>query len=150
MPIPYVIVADDAFPIKPYLMKPYFFRNMDFTRRIFNYRLSRARRIIENVFGICSARFRILLKPIEVQPERAFNIVLAICALHNFLRSRNSVYATATDFDREVNGTIVPGSWRADIINTQNSSDSVLGRPDSSASSIRDEFRRYFFHKTEK
>lgn len=143
-PVPYVVVADDAFPIKPYLMKPYAFRNMDVTRRVFNYRLSRARRIIENVFGICAARFRILRKPIEVQPERATNIVLAICALHNFLITRKTVYARASDFDREINGVTVPGNWRAELANMQNTSGLLRGRPEASASSVRDDFRMHF------
>lgn len=126
-------------------MKPYAFRNLDFTQRVFNYRLSRARRIIQNVFGICAAGFRILLKPIEVQPERATNIVLAICALHNFLMQRNLIYATQNDFDREVDGIIVPGNWRSEVGNTQPESITVRGRPEFNASNIRDEFRRYCF-----
>jgi hypothetical protein len=50
--IPYMIVGDDAFPLKPYLMKPYPNRNLGITQRVFNYRLFRVRRIVENVFGI--------------------------------------------------------------------------------------------------
>lgn len=79
--IPYVVVADDAFPMKPYLMKPFSFRNQVMPQRVFNYRLSRARRIVENVFGICVARFRILRTPMEVAPDKVTNIVLAIARL---------------------------------------------------------------------
>lgn len=50
--IPFLLVGDEAFPLKSYLMKPYPNRNLDLTQRIFNYRLSRVRRIVENVFGI--------------------------------------------------------------------------------------------------
>lgn len=50
--VPYCIVADDAFPIKPYIMKPFPMHDMTMPQRIFNYRLSRSGRIIENVFGI--------------------------------------------------------------------------------------------------
>ena len=45
---PYVVVGDEAFSLKTYLMKPYPRAALDIKERIFNYRLSRARRIIEN------------------------------------------------------------------------------------------------------
>lgn len=79
------LVADDAFAQSSFLIKPYGIRNLSYTERIFNYRLSRARRIIENVFGIMSKKFRILGKPMLLNPEKATSIVSAICALHNYL-----------------------------------------------------------------
>lgn len=50
--LPYTFVGDEAFPLRTNLMKPYPFRNLDHGQRIFNYRLSRARRTVENAFGI--------------------------------------------------------------------------------------------------
>ena len=50
--LPYVAVADDAFPLKTYLMKPYAFKNLCTEKRDFNYHLSRACRVVENAFGI--------------------------------------------------------------------------------------------------
>lgn len=51
--VPFVIVGDETFPFKIYLMKnnthPEIWTK---NKRIFNYRLSRARIIVENVFGI--------------------------------------------------------------------------------------------------
>ena len=41
--VPFAIVADEAFPLKEYLVKPYPSRQLDQDKRIFNYRLSRAR-----------------------------------------------------------------------------------------------------------
>ena len=49
--LPFVFVANEAFPLKQFLMKPYPARELDEQRRIYNYRLSRARRVIENAFG---------------------------------------------------------------------------------------------------
>ena len=48
----YVTVGDDAFPMKPFLMKPYPKRNLSIEQRIFGYRLSRARRVVGNGLGI--------------------------------------------------------------------------------------------------
>lgn len=52
-PVPYVIVGDNAFPLKDFLMVPYS-GNHDrgIPERILNYTLSRARRKIENVFRV--------------------------------------------------------------------------------------------------
>ena len=60
-----MIVGDDAFPLKTYLMKPYPTRNIELNQRIFNYRLSRVRRIVETVFGILTSRFGFFQKPIR-------------------------------------------------------------------------------------
>lgn len=55
-PIPYTFVGDDALPLSVNLMKPYQGQyDKGSTKRIFNYRLSRARRIVENEFGIMSS-----------------------------------------------------------------------------------------------
>ena len=49
--LPYVMVANDALPLRRDLMKLYPFRNLSHEKRVFIYRLSRARRVLENVFG---------------------------------------------------------------------------------------------------
>lgn len=54
--LPFVIVGDDIFGLKTYLMKPYPGRGLTESRQVFNYRLSRCRRIIENTFGIYTVR----------------------------------------------------------------------------------------------
>ena len=50
-PMPYVIVGDEAFPLQNHLMRPYPGRGCPEDQQVFNYRLSRARRIVENAFG---------------------------------------------------------------------------------------------------
>lgn len=83
--MPSVFVADEAFPLLVNLMKPFPRRNMTLEERVFNYRLSRARRQVECSFGILSNTWRILLKAIETSVGPALDTVKATCVLHNVL-----------------------------------------------------------------
>ena len=55
--LPFAFVADDAFRLKHHMMKPYSSSYLGTEKINFNYRLSCARRIIENTFGIAANRF---------------------------------------------------------------------------------------------
>jgi len=52
--LPYVIVADEAFSMLENLMRPYGGKLLSYEKKIFNYRLTLARRYIECTFGIIS------------------------------------------------------------------------------------------------
>lgn len=82
---PFVIVADDAFALKTYMLKPYNFRSQSIAELVFSYRLSRARRMVESTFGDLTAVFRLLRTTIELSEVNVIRTVLAICALHNWL-----------------------------------------------------------------
>lgn len=89
-------------------------------KAIFNYRLSRARRVIENTFGILASRWRIFRRPIIAEPERAIIYTKAAIALHNFLRTtESSIYCPPGFIDSEDGmGNIVAGSWRDEVQTT--------------------------------
>ena len=113
--VPYYFVGDAAFEMRSNLMKPFPGLNLDERRRIFNYRLSRARRIIENAFGILVSRWQFLLKPIG--PDVVIKCVLASIILHNFLMSstnvRRNLYCSPEYLDQEDNlGLVKNGFWR--------------------------------------
>lgn len=143
--LPYTIVADDAFPLRSYIMKPYPSRNLSRDKRIFNYRLSRARRVVENAFGILANRFRVLLSPIALSPETTEKLILTCCVLHNYLITKSARYSHPESFDREMeNGCILPGEWRdtSTTLPTLNSRGSNSYSRD--AKEIRDSYREYF------
>nr|XP_020448916.1 protein ALP1-like [Monopterus albus] len=73
-PVPYVVVADEAFPMKPYLLQPYPGRRLQEDLRVFNYRLSRARQVVENAFGILTQRCLDVLSHIaRVKSQKDWN-----------------------------------------------------------------------------
>ena len=94
-PVPYFIIADDAFALSCNLMKPFknTRRRLTWKEDVFNYRLSRARRIVENSFGILVHRFRCLLTTLQPQPDVVKEIVMACCTLHNFCCVKNPAAA---------------------------------------------------------
>lgn len=148
--VPFVLVGDDAFAMNQHLLKPYAVRNLTGTQRVYNYRLSRARRIIENVFGIMSAVFRVLRSPILLSPEKACSVTKACAVLHNFLMKRNRiVYAPNNTFDRFLDdGSVIEGSWRSEnqgqgfqsFYNLESSN----SRASQNAKLIREEFEKFF------
>jgi hypothetical protein len=112
--MPYYFVSDDAFKLVHYNMKPFPGYGLTRKQRIYNYRLSRCRRIVENTFGILSCRFRLLRRAIEVNPENVEEIVMACCIIHNYLRKHaRATYMPPDAMDIEGNdGEIMEGRWR--------------------------------------
>lgn len=90
--IPYCIIGDDAFALNHNLMKPYpRAKKLSVKQNIFNYRLCRARRVVENAFGILCSRFRIFTRPMNTNVETTESIIICCCVLHNFLRPSETV-----------------------------------------------------------
>ena len=83
-------LGDDAFPLELWLMRPYSSHVMK--ERVFNYRISWGRTVIENAFGILTSCFRIFQSPLQQEPPVFNRVVMACLVLHNLLRIR---YITA-------------------------------------------------------
>ena len=117
--LPYVLLGDDIFPLKPWLMKPFPGKNLSEEQRVYNYRLSRCRRTIENAFGILSARWRIFRRPIKADTDLVDLIVQACVCLHNYLLSTcNSKYCPTGFVDCEdASGELREGDWRGIVRN---------------------------------
>ena len=109
---PYYFIGDDAFGLSTFMMKPYSRRGLSDPELIFNYRLSRARRVVENAFGIMAMRWQILLCTIQIKPERAQLMVQCIVCLHNLCRTRYPALAPGVLDREDEHGNVIPGEWR--------------------------------------
>lgn len=146
--VPFTLVADDAFALRSNVMKPYPGHYLPATKRIFNYRLSRARRTIENAFGIVSSKFRLLRTTINLDAQKAKLAVKAACVLHNFLMIRSGKsYAPPHFVDTPSDGgTITEGAWRNDGTATNFLNLELHDGRDRNVqpNAIRDELAEYF------
>lgn len=119
--VPYFLVGDDAFGLRTFLMKPFGQRDLTRQQRIYNYRLSRARRVVENSFGILANRFQVMLSTMLHDVTTVRLIVKTCCLLHNLMRSRYPVMQNRLVDRYTRQGTLIPGSWRQgrDLVDTQ-------------------------------
>ncbi|XP_067203044.1 uncharacterized protein [Linepithema humile] len=145
--VPYVMVADEAFQLNLFTMRPYPSKNLTKRQRIFNYRLSRARRVVENAFGILASRWRIYQKPINTSLETADAIIKATICLHNLLMG-TSTYCGENYGDKiSVNGIVIEGEWRKTHVNLSNFNDGTNFSSNNytrHASEVRNIFADYF------
>lgn len=126
-PMPFVIVGDEAFAQSKGIMRPYSKRNLTMKQRICNYRICRARRLVECTFGILANKWRIFHRPLDVQTELADDIVKSCCILHNFVRRKDGIIAEDEFYSCPLEGI-----------------SSVGVRADLQGTAVRDYFANYF------
>ena len=113
--VPFFLFGDEIFPLKKSLTHPFAGKQLtDEIMKVFSYRLSTARRIIENTFRILVLSWRVFQKPIEGKPELVEKIALAATALHNYLQQTDNAHYTPAGFvhSEDKSGTIIEGQWR--------------------------------------
>lgn len=145
----YVFVVNYAFPLTDNMMKQ--IRQVQLNsdiqvRKIFNYRLSRARHVIENVFGILVARFRIFHTAINLKPEHIDSVVITCCVLYNYLlKIVLFSHAPPEYFDRKITseGTISI-RYKAQNDHIYSLHRNNPGKPSRSAKELFEDFMRYF------
>jgi DDE superfamily endonuclease len=104
--IPPFIMADSAYGSTARMVPT--FKNTECARcpltKQLNARLSGIRYCIENAFGICKGRFRLLNRPLECAKEdvtRATRLITAIFILHNFLIDENDETRVQPVYDED-------------------------------------------------
>ncbi|XP_060843970.1 uncharacterized protein LOC132923968 [Rhopalosiphum padi] len=132
--LPHVIIGDEAFPLCTDLMRPYSRddaqRNEE--KKVFNYRLSRARNTVENTFGILARKFRIFERKLSMSQEHIVCVVMATCCLHNFLRN-DTCHWTENDLNISISNMIGLQDLR-----------NIGGNSKTDALAVRDGFKSYF------
>lgn len=144
--VPFVLVADDAFALRPNLMKPFPGEDLSAKERVHNLRLSRARHVVENSFGISAKRFQVLRKPIHLDADKTKRVTLAVCALHNFLIEKNLTRLGRSVDSYDSTGNFIPGQWRQENVaqpmqETEEMPETYISED---AKEIREEFASYF------
>ncbi|XP_072397430.1 uncharacterized protein [Diabrotica undecimpunctata] len=154
-PFNFYIVGDEAFPLTTSIMRPYSGRFLPRDKCIFNYRLSRGRRVIENAFGILASRWRIYRRTIIASESTVVAVVKATVCLHNFLINNGQKfesedkYITASTVDHEnETGELVHDDWRSEHDNNL----TPIGRMGSNmyaknAETMRQNLLRYFINE---
>ena len=128
--------------IPSWLMKPFSHRNLEREECIFNYRLSRARRIMENAFGILANWFQCLLMTLQQEPETVGSIVLACCCLHNLMRMQYPALQNAALDEEDDKHQLNPGAWR-DQANLQDM-DNIAGGNAATRAAKRQYLKHYY------
>ena len=141
----YFILGDDIFAMRTWLMKPYSHRYLSTEERIYNYRISRGRRVSENAFGIMAHRWGILLTTMQQNPITARIIVKACVCLHNLMRMRYA-HLQNPQLDREdENHNLVEGAWRKESM--MKAFKKVTGNKKTTAQAKRQrEYLKYYFN----
>ncbi|XP_077341084.1 uncharacterized protein C11orf97 homolog isoform X2 [Lithobates pipiens] len=132
--LPFVFVADEVFAQANHLMLPFPMRTLTPDQRILNFRLSRARRVV-NTFGILASQFRLFLTPIHMAEYKVYHIVLACCVLHNLLKRHSANYAVSVV------------QQEADLLENDNLmglEPAHPGLPPQSAREVRTQYMEYF------
>ncbi|XP_052268813.1 uncharacterized protein LOC127870197 [Dreissena polymorpha] len=86
-PMPYVLIGDEAFPLQEHMIRPYAGRGCTEDQRIFNYRLSRARRCVKSAFGVFGSEVESILHKDWCYPHTTKDIVTATVVLHSLLQT---------------------------------------------------------------
>lgn len=141
--LPYVFIGDDAFPLKPHLLKPYSSRDKTMECRIYNYRLSRARRIIENAFSILANRFQTLQTKINLNVEKVELITVTTLALHNYLITEAKSSYLQVDIEDTENVNIDLAGWRS-CRNILGLPSCKINRSRNDSQEIRNKFKTFF------
>jgi len=110
-----MLVGDAAYPMLPFLMRPYCASRLTPKQKKFNFHHSSVRIVVENAFGRLKARWRILKRQLDVNISLAPFIIGACCILHNLCEDSQ----TPVPWDSTVRTVQVCGSTPDDSVDSE-------------------------------
>ena len=107
--VPIYLIGDSAYPLQTWLMKP-FQHNSILTsdQKRYNYRMSRARIVVENAYGRLKTRWCRLMKRNDVHVCHIPNVIAAACILHNMCEIHGEAFNDVWLQDVMTNGDNFP------------------------------------------
>jgi hypothetical protein len=105
----YVFFGEEASALREEFLRPYNVEVLTNEGRIFNFRLSRSRRVVENVFGTLVAIFVTFKANINLQPHNIGVVVTASCVLRTISCGKHPLGSQCFDMEDAENGTIIFG-----------------------------------------
>ncbi|XP_041354370.1 protein ALP1-like [Gigantopelta aegis] len=133
--MPYVVVGDEPFPQQQHVMRPYPGKQYTMDHHAYNYRHSRARRIVECAFGILATRWRVFYTKMAIYPENVESVVQGTVILHNMLRTETTPGTSVEDLLQEQRSDEIQGFVELTNLGTKSS---------AKALDIRNRFKRFF------
>lgn len=136
--LPHVCVGDEGYPLLVNLMRPFARKYLTNERCVYNYSHSRARRIVECVFGILSKKFCVFQKASMLHPDKVTIVTRTCCVLHNLILKR----------DRSENSDIFHEILNLREDENEDTNRGTTGSPSHAAFAVRNAFVD-FFHSEE-
>ena len=127
--MPYFLIVDNAFSLRTWLMKPFSSCGLPGNQEIFNYRLSRAHRVVENVFGIIANRLGCLLTTMNT--------------MHNIMRTWYPGLHHGILDDEDEYYRLVSGQWRQGV-NLKDMEEVTAGNKDTQIAKKQTYLKHYY------